>query len=79
MTAIRDAVQQHHEKAKRRADKFEEMVTAVYEFDEWVQAHRSATVDRVQLPQTLSPIIKVSAISAVYFPQFDKMALEMEV
>ena len=79
VTAIRDAVRQHHEKAKRRADKFEEMVTAVYEFDEWVQAHRSATVDRVQLPQTLSPIIKVSAISAVYFPQFDKMASEMEV
>jgi hypothetical protein len=78
-TTIRDVAQQRHEKAKRRADKFEELVAAVYEFDEWVQAHRHATIDRIQFPQTTSPMIKVSTISSVYFPQFDKLAFEMEV
>jgi hypothetical protein len=35
-TTIRDVAQQHHEKAKRRADKFEELVAALYEFDHWL-------------------------------------------
>jgi hypothetical protein len=77
-TAIRDVVQQRHEKRKRRAEKFEEMVAAVYDFDQWVQTHMHATIDRTQLPQTMSPIVKASAISAVYFPQFDKLISEME-
>ena len=54
-------------------------MAAVYEFDQWVQTHRYATVDRTQLPQATSPIVKVSAISAVYFRQFDKLISEMEV
>jgi hypothetical protein len=78
-TARRDAAQERREASKRRADKFEELVAAVYEFDEWVQAHRPATVGRLPFPQTTSPIVKVSTISSVYFPQFDKMISDMEV
>jgi hypothetical protein len=61
----RDVAQQRHEKAKRRAEKFEEMVAAVYEFDQWVQTHRYATVDRTQLPQATSPIVKVSDLGCL--------------
>jgi hypothetical protein len=40
-TTIRDAVQQRHETRKRRADKFEELVAAVYEFDHWLEGIRN--------------------------------------
>ena len=40
-TTIRDAAQQRHEIRKRRADKFEELVAAVYEFDHWLESIRN--------------------------------------
>jgi hypothetical protein len=79
VTVVRDLVQQSREARKRRAEKFEELVAAVYEFDHWIEVHRSATTDRIPFPQTTSPMIKVSTISAVYFPQFSKLAFEMEL
>jgi hypothetical protein len=75
----RDEAQEHREARKRRADKFEELVAAVYEFDHWIEVHKAATTDRIPFPQTMSPMIKVSTISAVYFPQFGKPAFEMEL
>jgi hypothetical protein len=41
---IRDAAQQRNEKTKRRADKFEELVAAIYEYDHWLDTlrHRDA-------------------------------------
>ena len=35
-TAIRDVVQRRNKEKKRRADKFEELVAAVYDFDHWL-------------------------------------------
>lgn len=43
VTIIRDFVQHSREVKIRRADKFEELVAAAYEFDQWVQAHPNAT------------------------------------
>jgi hypothetical protein len=37
-TFIRDWVQQRHDAKKRRADKFEELLAAVYEYDYWLEA-----------------------------------------
>jgi hypothetical protein len=72
-SARRDAAQERHEKAKRRADKFEELVAAVYDFDHWVFA--------IGTPQGLSrapsPFAKVQSISAVYFPQFSELVQEL--
>jgi hypothetical protein len=70
-TTFREAAQQRHEKAKRRADKFEELVAAVYEFDHWldIMRHRDA-FGAGEAPETVSPFAKVQSISAVYFPQF---------
>src|SRR6266699_5334500 len=77
-TTIRDVAQQRHEKAKRRADKFEELVAAVYEFDHWLDGlrHRDAFGQDI-VPMTLSPFAKLQSISAVYFPQFDKPIVAM--
>ena len=71
-TTIRDAAQQRHDARKRRADKFEELVAAVYEFDHWLTSMRGI-VDAFgndKVPQTVSPFAKVQSISSVYFPQF---------
>jgi hypothetical protein len=76
-TTIRDAVQQRHEKAKRRADKFEELVAALYEFDHWMESRRQRDAFGVDIPETVSPFAKVQAISSVYFPQFDQAIREL--
>jgi hypothetical protein len=61
----RDAAQDRREARKRRADKFEELVAAVYEFDHWLE--------------TVSPFAKLQAISSVYFPQFSKLVGELDI
>jgi hypothetical protein len=61
----------HAENRKRRADKFEELVAAVYEFDHWIDGNRLRLVFGENLPKAVSPFAKVQSISAVYFPQFD--------
>jgi hypothetical protein len=72
--ARRDAAQQRHEKTKRRADKFEELVAAVYEFDHWLTSARRREQD--DIPET--PFAKVKSISAVYFSQFSKLVSELD-
>lgn len=79
-TTIRDAAQQRHEKARRRADKFEELVAAVYEFDHWLDGIRlrdAIGIDNGE-PQRVSPFAKVQAISSVYFPQFNDAVAELD-
>ncbi len=81
VAARRDVAQQRHEKAKRRTDKFEELVAAVYEFDHWLDGvrERDAFGIRPDVPVTVSPFAKVQAISAVYFPQFSGLVDELGV
>jgi hypothetical protein len=69
-SARRDAAQDRREKEKRRADKFEELVAAVYEFDLWVEGYRQREVLGRDIALTASPLAKMQSISAVYFPQF---------
>ena len=78
-TTVRDAAQQRHEKAKRRADKFEELVAAVYEYDHWLDTirHRDA-FGTSEASETVSPFAKVQSISAVYFPQFSEKVAELD-
>jgi hypothetical protein len=76
-TGRRDAAQQRREARKRRADKFEEVVAAVYEFDHWVEGVRQRETIGVDIPETVSPFAKVEAISSIYFPQFDGLVREL--
>jgi hypothetical protein len=78
-TTIRDVARQRHEKAKRRADKFEELVAAVYEFAHWLDGIRQRDAFGVgDAQQTVSPFAKVQSISSVYFPQFSELIRELE-
>ena len=78
-TTIRDVAQQRHEKAKRRADKFEELVAAVYEFDHWLGSSGQRDAFGVgDAQRTVSPFAKVQSISAIYFPQFSESIGELD-
>jgi hypothetical protein len=56
-TTIRDATQQRYETRKRRADKFEELVAAVYEFDHWLDGIRNRDAyGNDKVPETASPL-----------------------
>jgi hypothetical protein len=79
-TARRDAAQERREARKRRADKFEELVAAVYEFDYWLEGVRDREAfGRYGIPMAASPFAKVEAISAVYYPQFQRLIADLWV
>jgi hypothetical protein len=78
-TTIRDAARQRHETRKRRADKFEELVAAVYEFDHWLESMRERNAyGNSNGPETASPFAKMQSISSVYFPLFSELIAELE-
>jgi hypothetical protein len=60
------------EKKQRRAEKFEELVTALFELHHWMTKMRNVRVFGEERDLEMSPIAKVQAISAVYFPEFEK-------
>jgi hypothetical protein len=62
-----ERVKEKNERRKRRREKFEELVSAVYEFDNWL--------NRIKADGNLgevgsSPPIKLGVIARVYFPGF---------
>jgi hypothetical protein len=78
-TARWDAAQERRETRKRRAEKFEELVAAVYEFNYWVDSiRRQHAFGDDNGPEKVSPFAKVQSISAVYFPQFNKLIGELD-
>ena len=77
-TAIRDVVQRRNKEKKRRADKFEELVAAIYEFDHWLDRLKDRFVLGANVPETVSPFTKVQSISAVYFLQFSTLADDLD-
>jgi hypothetical protein len=79
-TARRDVAQERRETRKRRAEKFEEMVAAVYEFDHWLSGVRERDAFGVSpdIPVTVSPFAKVQSISSVYFQHFSESIRELE-
>ncbi|HYK80193.1 MAG TPA: hypothetical protein VEU95_11220 [Micropepsaceae bacterium] len=56
---------------KRRAEKFHELVAALFEFDHWVNNARRDVAIGGEVPDVVSPFWKVHAISAAYFPEFE--------
>jgi len=66
------------EKRKRRAEKFEELVSALYEHKHWLDMLERHWVYGFEEKLTVTPFGKVVAISRVYFPKFDVQILELE-
>jgi hypothetical protein len=70
----------HVEERKRRADKFEELVAAVYEFDHWIEnCKQRGMFGAKDIPAVVSPFAKVQSISSVYFPRFDDAIKELDI
>jgi hypothetical protein len=70
LTLVLNRVQAHEEKKKRRAEKFEQLVNAVYEFDLWLDVKEDVMARLEKIKLEVSPFAKLEAISAVHFPQF---------
>jgi hypothetical protein len=66
------------EKRKKRAEKFEELVAAVYEFDHWIDKLKRVYAFGETGEYGVSPFAKLHAISRVYFPQFEKAISELD-
>jgi hypothetical protein len=71
-------LQSKTEKQKRRAEKFEELVTAVYEHERWLGDMRNHRIFGEPSPETLSPLAKVHAISIAYFPELGNDIEQLE-
>lgn len=56
------------EARRKRGDKYEELVAAIYEFDHWLDKLRNKRAYGESLEESISPLSKVQAIAAVYFP-----------
>jgi hypothetical protein len=69
----------HVEERKRRADKFEELVAALYDFDHWIESCGKRHVYGEDIPERVSPFAKVQSISSVYFPQFHAAIEELSI
>jgi hypothetical protein len=64
-------------KKRKRAEKFEELVAAVYEHDHWMDNLRRTYVVGFEGEIKVSPFAKMHAIADVYFPQFEKAIVEL--
>ena len=65
------------DKKQKRAEKFEELVGAVYEYDHWIDTVRGIRVAGLDGEITMSPFAKIRAISDTYFPEFEKAVEEL--
>jgi hypothetical protein len=70
-------LQRRAEKKKKRAEKFEELVAAVYEHDHWIDNLRRIYVINFEGEIRVSPFAKIHAIADIYFPQFEKAIVEL--
>lgn len=61
--------EQRADKTKLRAEKFEALVAAIYEHRHWVNATRKIRAFGQPGVEVMSPMAKIEAISAVYFPE----------
>ena len=59
MTFLVSRQQRIADAKKRRTDKLEELVAAVYEFDHWVDRNKQRYVVGEDIPETISPLAKV--------------------
>jgi hypothetical protein len=62
--------QQRADNAKRRAEKFELLVGALYDHQHWINIARRVRVFGKSIEEPVSPFAKVEAITHIYFPEF---------
>jgi hypothetical protein len=67
------------QRKKKRADKFEELVAAIFEVDHWLDNLRQTDAFGREFASAVSPFWKLHAISAVYFPEFEGEIVELDL
>ena len=65
------------ERRARRGVKFEELVSAVYDHEHWLEERRSALVFAGQDVTRMSPLSRIEGLCAIYFPEFDGAVQEL--
>jgi predicted negative regulator of RcsB-dependent stress response len=58
------------EKANRAAEKFEELLIALFEHKRWLSQMSGHRVFGAEKPDAISPVAKIRAIASLYFPHF---------
>lgn len=79
VTIIREIAQNRRDAKKRRADKLEELVAAIYEFDHWLTGVQNRGAYGEDIPVTVSPFAKVQSITSIYFPGFAGMVTDLDI
>jgi hypothetical protein len=77
-TVILNRMQASAERSRRRAQKFEELVTATYEHEHWLDRFRDVKLFGEAGDPGVSPMSKVQAISTIYFSQFDDRVQQLD-
>lgn len=65
-------------KKRKRAEKLEELIGALYAFDHWLGLVRSMRVFGTEGAEPPSPLAIAQAIAVVYFPDLDAPLAELE-
>jgi hypothetical protein len=60
-------LRQRSEKKKKKAEKLEELVAVMHEYQHWLSKLRPYAAD-----ETADPVARIIAIGRVYFPEFEK-------
>jgi hypothetical protein len=66
------------EKKNKRAEKYEELVAAIYEYDHWLDKKKSIRVFGEEGELAPSPFAKLHAISTAYFAEFEEKIRDLE-
>ena len=67
------------EEKKKLAEKFEELIAALYEHKHWLDMMEQIWVLGTDEKRSMSPFARVHAISRVYFPEFESQIAALEV
>jgi len=67
-----------HDERNLRAEKLEELVSAVYEYDHWLDTYRNVRMLGMDEHIKVSPFSKVRAIAFIYFPELVQKVAELE-
>jgi uncharacterized protein YqcC (DUF446 family) len=66
------------DKKRRREDKFQELVTALYEHRHWLKALGNSRAFGSTEPSEVSPMARIRAIAAIYFPTYRQALTKLD-
>ncbi|GBF27265.1 hypothetical protein MnTg02_02315 [bacterium MnTg02] len=71
-------IQRENEDKRQRAIKFEELVSAIYEYDHWLMTYRNIHTFGSDDTETPTPFAKIQAITLIYFPEHLEKVKELQ-